>query len=101
MKTKNYDAYIRTIGSPGHGMYEYRLAKEPKELKERISYKSGSIGGVLSYSGYVRPANGKTEDTIVFSVIVNNCLAGYDILRPMVDKIVAMIAAENQILLYL
>ena len=95
MKTKNYDAYIRTIGWPGHGMYEYRLAKEPKELKERIRYKSGSIGGVLSYSGYVRPTNGKVEDTIVFSVIVNNCLAGYDVLRPMVDKIVALIASEN------
>ena len=69
--------------------------KAAGELKERIRYKSGSIGGVLSYSGYVRPANGKVEDTIVFSVIVNNCLAGYDVLRPMVDKIVALIASEN------
>ena len=95
MSTKNYEAYMRTIGWPGHGMYEYRLAKEPKALKDRIRYKSGSIGGVLSYSGYVRPSNGKTEDTIVFSVIVNNCLASYDVLRPMVDRIIALIAAEN------
>lgn len=95
MSTRNYEAYMRTIGWPGHGMYEYRLAKEPKALKERIRYKSGSIGGVLSYSGYVRPTSGKTEDTIVFSVIVNNCLASYDVLRPMLDRIVALIAAEN------
>ena len=95
MGSKDYEAYMRTIGWPGHGMYEARLAKEPKALKERIRYKSGSIGGVLSYSGYVRPTNGKAEDTIVFSVIINNCLAGYDVLRPMVDKIVALIAAEN------
>lgn len=93
--SKNYDAYIRTIGWPGHGMYEFRLAKEPKALKDRIRYKSGSIGGVLSYSGYVMPTSGKAQDTIFFSVIVNNCLAGYDVLRPIVDSIVAAIAKEN------
>ena len=93
--SKNYDAYLRTIGCPGHGMYEYRLAKEPRELKDRIRYKSGSIGGVLSYSGYVMPSGGKPEDTIFFSVIVNNCLAGYDVLRPIVDGIIAAIAREN------
>ena len=95
MGSKNFGAYYRTIGWPGHGMYEYRLAKEPEELKARIRYKSGSIGGVLSYSGYVMPSSGKPEDTIFFSVIVNNCLAGYDVLRPIVDKIVALIAAQN------
>lgn len=93
--SKHFDAYLRTIGRPGRGMYEYRLAKEPKELKDRIHYKSGSIGGVLSYSGYVLPSDGNDENAIFFSVIVNNCLAGYDVLRPIVDNIVALIAKEN------
>lgn len=95
MGSQSYEAYLRTIGWPGHGMYETRLAREPQSLKSRIRYKSGSMGGVRCYSGYVFPKSGRAEDTIVFSVLVNNCLASSEELFPVLDKIIALIADEN------
>lgn len=95
MGTKAYDAYLRTIGRPGRGMYEARLSREPESLKRRIRYKSGSMGGMRCYSGYVLPESGRKEDTIVFSVLVNNCLAPSEELARVLDKIIALIAGEN------
>ncbi len=34
--------------------------------------KSGSMEGVLCYSGYVVPADGSKEDAIAFSFMTNN-----------------------------
>lgn len=58
--------------------------------------KSGSMGGVRCYSGYVLPANGKEEDTIVFSILTNNVTAPSRELLPQLDRLIELIAAENR-----
>ncbi|MBQ6087919.1 MAG: D-alanyl-D-alanine carboxypeptidase [Bacteroidales bacterium] len=63
--------YINTIGQPGT-CYTTRLRKATAEQKERVYMKSGSMEGVLCYSGYVVPDDGSKEDAIAFSFMTNN-----------------------------
>ena len=35
--------------------------------------KSGSMNGVLCYSGYILPENGCKEDIVVFSIMTADC----------------------------
>ena len=96
MDTSVYKDFLGTLASPGTpGSYSARLQNEAKDLKERIFYKSGSMEGVRCYSGYIVPASGREEDTIVFSVMVNNCTSESWQHLPVVDKIIALIALEN------
>ena len=96
MDTPVYGDYIASLSQPGSsGAYASRMPNESPALKKRIFYKSGSMEGVRCYSGYVVPTSGKKEDTIVFSVMVNNCLAPSGSVLPLLDKIIALIAMEN------
>lgn len=91
-----YRDYLGTLGSPGDpGSYATRLQNEDKSLKKRILYKSGSMEGVRCYSGYILPSKGGEQDTIFFSVMLNNCVSPSWSHLPIVDKIIALIAMEN------
>lgn len=96
MDSPAFGAYVGTLASPGTpGAYSARLQNESRGLKERIFYKSGSMEGVRCFSGYVMPSDGGKEDTIVFSVMLNNCVAPTWKYLPLIDKIIALIAMEN------
>lgn len=65
--------YISTIGQPGEA-YPARLRKLTAEQKSRVYMKSGSMGGVLCFSGYVIPSDGGgKDDAVIFSIMTNNC----------------------------
>lgn len=89
------EAFISCIGRPGEGHYKARLKKENNNIKSRILYKSGSMGGVQCFSGYVLPSDGNPEKTITFAVMLGNCTARHKDYMAAIDRIVAAIAAEN------
>ena len=96
MDSPVYTDFLEILGSPGDpGSYAPRLQNEDKALKQRIRYKSGSMEGVRCYSGYIVPSGGGKEDTIVFSVMLNNCVSPSWSHLPVVDRIIALIASEN------
>ena len=64
-------------------------------MKERIKVKSGSMSGVRCDSGYIIPSEGCKDETIVFSIMVNNCTAPSWKVRPLMDKIMGLLAQEN------
>ena len=67
----------------------------PAEMKSRIKVKSGSMNGVRCYSGYIIPTEGCKSETIIFSIMVNNCTSPTWKVRPLLDKIMATLASAN------
>ena len=67
----------------------------PAAMKDRILVKSGSMNGVRCYSGYVIPTEGAKEETIIFSIMVNNCTSPTWKVRPLLDKIMGALAGLN------
>ena len=57
--------------------------------------KSGSMNGVLCYSGYLEPRKGSRDETIVFSLMTNNVIAPTRDLTPIIDMILSSLAGEN------
>ena len=96
MSSPHFEDYIYSLPSPGsNGTLSSNMAKSPVEMKARIKVKSGSMDGVRCYSGYVIPKEGCKDETIVFSIMVNNCTAPVWKVRQLLDKIMAAIAAAN------
>jgi D-alanyl-D-alanine carboxypeptidase/D-alanyl-D-alanine-endopeptidase (penicillin-binding protein 4) len=96
MHSPCFEEYAGTLPSPGsHGTLAGNMSKSPAEVKERIKVKSGSMSGVRCYSGYVIPTEGSKDDTIIFSIMVNNCTSPSWKVRQLLDKIMAAFAAAN------
>lgn len=96
MASPHFEDYIYTLPSPGsNGTLSANMKGSPEEMKARIKVKSGSMGGVRCYSGYIIPTEGCKDETIVFSIMVNNCTAPTWKLRQLLDKIMAALAAAN------
>ena len=89
------EAFVSTLTSPDKGSQIGRMRKEPAELRDRIFYKSGSMGGVRCYSGYAIPTDGGKEDTIIFSVMLNNFSGLSWMAMSRIDRMIALIASEN------
>ena len=96
MDTPVFGEYVGTLGRPGDRHYESRLRGEKSAVRSRIHMKSGSMNGVRCFSGYIEPAGGNEEDTIIFSVMTNNVIASSGKVDQILDKIIALLAAENQ-----
>lgn len=63
-----FEAFVASLPHPGEGTLASLL---PNLLqRERLCFKSGSMGGTLCYSGYVMGDDGKPE--ITFSILTNN-----------------------------
>lgn len=95
LSSRAFPDFSASIGSPGQGKYQRRLAGENESLKKRILYKSGSMGGVQCFCGYVLPSPGKGGETIAFAVMLNNCTAPASDYMEQIDRIIAAIAKEN------
>ncbi len=71
------------------------MRSEDPKAASRVYYKSGSMDGVRCYSGYVIPSDGGKDDTIVFSIMVNNYTGPSWKILNQIDKLIALIAKEN------
>ena len=90
------EAFKASLPVPGRkGTLEYRLRTSPDELKGRIHMKSGSMNGVVCFSGYITASDGQPEHTVAFSVMTNNSTGSSWTVYSLVDEIIAALAAEN------
>lgn len=74
MSDSCFEDYISTLGQTADS-YPARLRKASAEQQARVYMKSGSMGGVLCFSGYIVPDDGGKADAIIFSIMTNNCSA--------------------------
>ncbi len=96
MSSPCFESYIESLPSPGFGgTLSRNMTQYPEQMRERIKAKSGTMEGVRCYSGYIIPTEGCKEDTIIFSILINNSTASSSTLRTLCDKIMALLAATN------
>lgn len=93
--TEEFGAYLSSLPSPGEGTLTSLLRQTGQPVKDRIFIKSGSMNGVLCYSGYILPSDGKPENTIVFSLLTNNGTAALSRVRAELEKIILFLAEQN------
>ena len=89
-----YRDFRRTFPQPGQGTLATRMSLADPALKKRMYMKSGSMNGVRCFCGYVTPADGRNENTIVFSLMINNATATSAALNPVIDQILTAIATQ-------
>lgn len=89
-----YRDFRLSLPQPGQGTLVTRMTKADPSLKKRVWMKSGSMNGVRCFCGYVTPADGRTENTIVFSLMINNATASSAALNPVIDQLLVAIASE-------
>ena len=85
--------YVSTLSVAGGS----RLRGYPESVRRRVRMKSGSMNGVLCYSGYVLPSSGTIslpEGTIVFSVMTNNIAEGGADVRRFIDTFLSLLACD-------
>ena len=93
-----FPSFLGSLPRPGgKGTLQSVLRDEPEEVKARIRMKSGSMNGVICYSGYILPENWDPDkpakgDIITFSILTNNCNAPASKIREKVTRIVALLA---------
>ena len=95
MDSPVFGDYIETMGQPGGRHYESRLKGESDALKSRVHLKSGSMGGVRCFSGYIEPSEGSKSDAIIFSIMTNNLIVPVSKADPVIDRIITLLAADN------
>ena len=96
-RTSLYKDYLNSLPRPGRkdGTLLTRLPKAPAAVKNRIYMKSGSLGGVRCFSGYILPSDGNTSKTIAFSIMVNNYVGKSSELTQALDNLILELANEN------
>ena len=94
-KTPVFPHYLESLPQPGKGTLEFRLKSEPDSLKQRVFMKSGSMGGVVCFSGYILPQDGNPENTIIFSIMTNNVSGPASHVYKLLESIIARLAREN------
>ncbi len=67
-------AFVGSLPWPGsEGTLASVLKAVPTSERPRLRMKSGSMGGVRCFSGYILPSDDQTDDdTVLFSILVNN-----------------------------
>ena len=78
-RSRGFDAFLASLPQPGEGTLNTLLPKLPAAQKARIRVKSGSMDGVLCYSGYILDETGKPAR--IFSLMVNGATAKTAALR--------------------
>lgn len=95
VSTDVFPAFLSSLPMPGSGTLETRMMRAPQEVRSRVHMKSGSMGGVRCFSGYIDPTSGRQEDTIVFSVMTNNTIVASSRINFIMDRIITLLAYEN------
>lgn len=95
MQDSCFPTYLQSLPVPGgRGTLEFKFGDRDDSFRSRIHMKSGSMNGVLCYSGYILPSS-EGGETIVFSLLTNNVTASTWSVSPLVDRIIAALATEN------
>ena len=84
-RSKGFDAFLASFPKPGEGTLNTLLPKLPAAQKDRIRLKSGSMDGVLCYSGYILDETGKPLYAV--SLMVNGATAKTQVLRETLGKL--------------
>lgn len=96
-RSKVFGSFFDSLPVAGQeGTLEQRLNGSPKELKDRIHAKSGSMNGVRCISGYIESGDGNPDDMIVFSLMTNNTISTSWTAYLLIDDIMEAIALENE-----
>lgn len=89
--------YVSTLSIAGGS----RMRGYPDAVRRRVRMKSGSMNGVLCYSGYIFPEafslSDKTlpDDTIVFSIMTNNIVDSQPEVRHFIDNLLCLLCKES------
>lgn len=98
-KSGTRGSFLGTLPRPGgRGTLENMMKKADSAVKKRIRLKSGSMNGVLCYSGYILPSDGTADgnsNVIFVSIMTNNASVGAAKVRPLLEGILVRLAAEN------
>ncbi|MCI1639913.1 MAG: D-alanyl-D-alanine carboxypeptidase/D-alanyl-D-alanine-endopeptidase [Bacteroidales bacterium] len=86
-ETDFFDCYLHSLPQPGSGTLSRRLPGRPESVRKRIHMKSGSMDGVLCYSGYIIPEDGDEDNLVIFSIMTNNCVSSYSAVASVIDGI--------------
>ena len=85
--------FLQSLPYPGgNGTLRNVLRNYPNFLRRRIRMKSGSMDGVLCYSGYILPPAGVPGEPITFSIMTNNCTGEFADVRELITKILVLLA---------
>lgn len=96
MDSPHYQDFLSTLPHPGgEGTLKYNMRSADEELKNRVKVKSGSMNGVRCYSGYILPSEGSGKETLIISVLTNNCTAPSWKSRQLIDKFMETVAKTN------
>jgi len=96
-KSPAYPAFTWALPYPGgNGTLKALLPELPAEVRDRIRMKSGSMDGVLCYSGYILPPAGKPGKPVVFSLMTNNCSAPYREVRARLMEIISALVKSQE-----
>ena len=88
-------AYVASLPYPGsRSTLRYRMRKAPADVKSRIRMKSGSMNGVLCFSGYILPEAGSGKQPVVFSILTNNVSGPASAVSSILDEIILSLANE-------
>ena len=85
-RSRGFDAFLASLPKPGEGTLNTLLPKLPAARQARIRVKSGSMDGVLCYSGYILDEEGKPSR--IFSLMVNGATAKTAVLREALGAII-------------
>lgn len=90
--------FLYTLPAPGYGTLSSRMRTADASVRGRVLMKSGSMGGVRAFSGYILPSDPSRADTdtIVFSIIANNTIVDVTRINFIMDKVIALLSEENQ-----
>ena len=96
MDSPSFGLYAESLPRPGSpGTLINAMRKYPADSKSRIRMKSGSMTGVRCYCGYIIPTEGSRDDTIVFSIMVNNYFGPSSRLQAFLDRMIYLMSMEN------
>lgn len=83
--------FLNSLPVPGGpGTLKSVLKNEPKEIKERIHAKSGSLSNVRCYAGYVE--SGKKHGMIKFAILTNNFAVSTSKMMPKIEGFMKSLA---------
>ena len=85
-RSRGFDAFLASLPKPGEGTLAGLLPNLPADRKARVRVKSGSMDGVLCYSGYILDESGNPK--FVFSLMVNGATAKTAVLRDTLGSLI-------------
>ena len=93
-----FGTYLRTFNNPGPD--EHIFSTSALGIRRRIRLKSGSMGGVLCYCGYILPQSNaisptgtsketSSGETIAFSIMINDSIQSTTRLRNYIESVLS------------